>query len=279
LREYHLKVEQYRKSQLNRPYKRKGEITVFLAMLSIVMCGFIYVIIHGAKITASKLKIEAITELALDSAMSEYNKELWDKFGLLYVDCNYKGISDGREESFLTHLASYVDVNVTGTSDILYLSSEITDICWATDNNYESFKEQIRECVKVGQYISDEEVLDSYIIDHKDLYVDIIDELVEYRVSELRAEYYGETGNDELPDFYEIVDGDEEFKRYLSETDYEEKLILLINNIEAYMRETSYGKFDFDNLLYSATVTVYMEGPEEKTYECTRFITLRGGRS
>jgi len=265
---------------LNDSFKRKGEITVFLALLGIIICGFIYVIIRSTKNTAAKLRIEAVTELALDSAMSEYNKELWDKFGLLYVDCCYKGRSDGGKDSFLSHVATYVDINTTGVKDILYLSSEINDVSWAPDNDYESLKEEIRECVNADCNSSDEVVLDSYIIEHRELYEDFIEELVEYRISELRTEYFEDLDSEiYYEDLYEMVDEDEEFYRYLDETEYDEKLDTLIEYIEREMRETCYGEFDFDNLIYSATVTVFMEGPEGKTYECKRFITLRGGRS
>lgn len=237
LKEFQLTVQRY----------KKGEITVFLALISIVVCGFIYVVIDGARNAAVKLKMEAVTNLALDSAMSEYNIELWEKYGLLYVDSCYKGISDGGEEAFLSHFVSYIDVNMANMPGITYLSTEIIEIEYASDNQYESVVLQLRENLDDYAYMSDNSIINAYISDHKDLYYEFLENKQREKREQERREIYSE---------------------------YEEKLETLIYLIEEDMKENCYAEFDFDNLIHHVNLTVFMEGPTGKVYECTRELSL-----
>lgn len=141
--------------------KRSGEITIFISLICVVLCGFILIIIKSARVSAVRNRIEMITDISLTSIFSEYNKDLFDVYGLLYIDSSYRGVCKGNEESVKNHFARYFDTNISERDERLYglkyISSEITDEVLASDNEYESLYRQLRSIPYYSDY-SDNEI-------------------------------------------------------------------------------------------------------------------------
>lgn len=215
---------------------KKGEITVFLSMISLCFVAFIYAIIRLAQISENQAKAEIIAEIAINSAFAEYSKVLWDKYGLLYVDTSYNGAADGSDDLFLCKFVQYIDVNSALSSSISYLSSDASEISHATDNGFESVIRQIRSYTGLT-YAVDEEVIDTYISNNKYL-----------------SESFEKTGAYEEYDCYE-------------------KLEKMISFIEEDMKESN-SDFRFNGLIEGAEITVYMEDSKGKIYEATRKLSL-----
>ena len=103
---------------------KKAEITVFLSLLLSVILSLIMVLYKNAGIGAMELNAELSMDEALNSCFSEYSKELFRRYDLLYVDTSYReGEADiSRLEE---HLRAYLSENIgeKGGSDLfgLYL--------------------------------------------------------------------------------------------------------------------------------------------------------------
>ncbi|MDO4189625.1 MAG: hypothetical protein Q4D29_11610 [Lachnospiraceae bacterium] len=231
-------------------FKKSGEVTVFLSLLCLVICGLIAATVKSARISYLKNSIENITDISLKSAMSEYNKPLFDKYGLLYVDTTYKGVLDGGDESFINHLSQYMDANLKGYSSgneqLYYISSEVESSEYANSNDYESVFSQIISYMTnvkgMSASLSDKEIVKEY------LYLMFPDELDYINAEELEDEVNDMT-YDELRDY-------------------------CIHLIRKNMRENSYEEFDFNNLLSDISVTVYTKTSTGKIYECTKSYSL-----
>ena len=71
----------------------KGVITVYLSVTWAVFLSLIVTLIHGASMAAVKVKAECALENSLNSVFAEYNRGLWDKYNLLYIDISYESNS------------------------------------------------------------------------------------------------------------------------------------------------------------------------------------------
>lgn len=98
-------VQQF--SNKNMKYKKKGEITVFLSLILVPVLGIIIGAFESAKVHSGKLQALALSELALNSAFSEYSIDIFESYGFLCVDTEYRG-EDGGNNSFSDHISSYI---------------------------------------------------------------------------------------------------------------------------------------------------------------------------
>ena len=238
------------KSKYVKYFYKSGEVTVFLSMMCLVICGLIFSIIKSAKLQYQKLLIEISVESALKSAMSEYNKELFEKYGLLFVDTTYKGVTDGGDESFINHLSQYIDINLeqynTGGNPLCYISSSVNKSEYADANNHELVANQIvnymSNIYKDDSSFSDDDLIEKYI----------------------------------LLKFGEDVDSENEntIESKINEMSSEEKIVYCVDLITKEMRDTAYDEFNFSNLLSEVSVTVFISTDSEKIYECTKSYTL-----
>ena len=109
-------------------YKRqfKGEITVFLSLLLVVLLTFIGGLLQSASIHITKSMKRADTKLALESVFAEYESELLEEYDIFAK-------LDGDETKFSRRLWFY------GAKD---MEHEIQKIQFLTDNHGQAFYEQ-----------------------------------------------------------------------------------------------------------------------------------------
>ncbi len=85
-------------------------LTVYLSLSLTVMLALILALLQGARVGAVKMKSELVTDIASNSVLGEYNRALFDKYGLLFIDdsfCSSKGSPKNVEE----HLSRYFTKN------------------------------------------------------------------------------------------------------------------------------------------------------------------------
>lgn len=93
-------------------YKFRGEITTALALMLSILLAFVGVVIESARAQAVRAQTERVMQIGLHSCFGEFNKDLWEKYDLLAVDCSYRA-AKGSEERFAEHLKEYASVNFT----------------------------------------------------------------------------------------------------------------------------------------------------------------------
>lgn len=66
-----------------------GYITVFFSIVIAVILSLLLTMIAGVRDSAMRLKTKNSMDISLRSAFSEYHKELWERYNLVFVDSTY----------------------------------------------------------------------------------------------------------------------------------------------------------------------------------------------
>ncbi len=140
---------------MNRLKRKKtinisGVLSVYLALMIAVMIPIILTMIEGARISALRTKIGCAADLAMDSALAEYNRELLKQYDLLFIDTAYDsgmGSLDNTREHMLDYLSYNIDPGkdnfLMGGADFLRLECdglEFTGVSRATDDDGAVFR-------------------------------------------------------------------------------------------------------------------------------------------
>lgn len=88
----------------------KGYLTVFLALSLSILTGFILFLTFNAIKNGEKVRFECAADIGMNAVLSEYHTELFDKYGLLYVDASYLG-DNPSEENVEERLRFYIERN------------------------------------------------------------------------------------------------------------------------------------------------------------------------
>ena len=130
----------------------KGQVTIFLSIVFTLIASFIMVLIQNTKDSIVRMQIEIVTNAGLYSAFGEYNRELFNRYDLLFVDAGY-----GKDTSSLCglteHLNRYMDYNYRPYLDLPFLQEKqlvnitindlgLMDISRATDEEGSVFYNQ-----------------------------------------------------------------------------------------------------------------------------------------
>ena len=75
---------------------KKGEVTVFVSLMLAVLLFFFQACLQSARFAFLRSQTQEALELAEYSVLSEYHRELFDRYGLLYVDLGY---GNGQEDT------------------------------------------------------------------------------------------------------------------------------------------------------------------------------------
>ncbi len=111
----------------------RAEVTVFLSMVFILMVTFTGAVVESASIQAAKNYRRADVNRAMESVFAEYQKDLWQQYGLFALEGSYE--SGSYSEDLLKDRLGYY-----GASN---MEHETTRIQFLTDNGAEVFYQQV----------------------------------------------------------------------------------------------------------------------------------------
>nr|WP_297707613.1 DUF5702 domain-containing protein [uncultured Butyrivibrio sp.] len=131
----------------------KGYITVFLSLSITIILSLVLALYQGARIGTVRMKAECVADIAMNSVLSEYNRELFDQYSLLFVDCSY-GRPNPSVVNTREHLRYYAGKNferstIGGLSNAQTMTAmnckdvNLTGYSVATDNEGAVFCRQI----------------------------------------------------------------------------------------------------------------------------------------
>lgn len=198
---------QYMKSLIFRKRNNEGVVSVYLCMMLAVMISVLLIIIEASRVNAMQTQIECSSDMAMDSALSEYNQILLDRYGLLFIDTSY-GKSEGSLDNLTEHIKSYLEYNLNpqkdellllGSSDLLGLSVDSIDVLnvsRATDDNG-----------KVFRYMAESYMLEKYGFGYIDDIQSMINTTNEYSLFDTDLDEEYEQAQD---DFYNFESPGEE---------------------------------------------------------------------
>lgn len=137
---------------------KKGSITIFYSLLLTIILALISTVAVTAKTKAGRAQIAMCMDMAMFSAMSKYDKELFKEFHLFFMDGGYcthtlqmGNLIDEIESDLSYTLMPSKKQTLWGGIDFLDLSiknSAITGYTLATDNNGSVFREQVLQYMK-----------------------------------------------------------------------------------------------------------------------------------
>ena len=192
-------MKQREKGYMKKYKNNYGAVSIYLCLLLAVVLSVLLIVVEAARVNAMQTQIECSADLAMDSCLAEYHRELLNRYDLLFIDTSY-GENEGSIEKLNSHLTNYMTYNLSpqkdtllslGSSDLLGLSVDEVDILRAsraTDNNGEVYR-----------YMAT-----SYMKEHYGIaYLDDIKDMTEYCESNnLFTEDMQQESDDALDDYY-----------------------------------------------------------------------------
>ena len=139
----------------NRDIRRKkagGYLTVFLALSLPIILSLVFVLLNGARRNAVRLQTEFAVDTAVNSALAEFSKELFEQYDLLMIDTSYR-TGNAQLSNTEQHVRKYLEANLSsggvkrmGTADFTRTSlSELTltNTRFALDEGCGVLREQV----------------------------------------------------------------------------------------------------------------------------------------
>lgn len=123
--------------------EKKGQITVFLSLIFLVLMGLAFCILEGMHIYTEVSLSEEVFMEAGDYVLSQYNRPLFERYHLFFLDPEEEEqiVSDGE-----SYMKSYLDTNSSFSFECDNLS--VTEEKTAVDEDGLYLKHQIREWMK-----------------------------------------------------------------------------------------------------------------------------------
>lgn len=124
--------------------KKSGEITVFLALVLSILISLLFTVIQAARTNAMRFQTECVTDMALQSVLAEYNRELLEQYELFFIDAAY-GTMEESNILLEEHIREYLEKNFNAggwqrnfsIKDLLELQIDFAEIeksCGAADD-------------------------------------------------------------------------------------------------------------------------------------------------
>ena len=86
-------------------------LTVFLSLSLSVLLGVFLFLIQAALVGHSKMKLECVTDIGMNSVLGEFHRELLEQYDLLFVDLSYGSASGGIAQA-QSHLTGFIAENL-----------------------------------------------------------------------------------------------------------------------------------------------------------------------
>lgn len=131
--------------------KCKGSVSILLVLILLPMFYLVGIVIDASKVVASENVVSGAGDLALNSILANYNRELMDVYGLFGVSESselIEDVSNSFTESVLT------SQNATGIIEIEVESFEVEFVPESSLDNPDVLKNQILEYMKIRAPVS-----------------------------------------------------------------------------------------------------------------------------
>lgn len=88
---------------------KNGYITVYLSLVTGVLLSLILTMVEGVRLHTMRAQTECVMDMAMDSALAEYHRELLEQYDLFFIDMSY-----GSSPAFANveeHIRGYMNMN------------------------------------------------------------------------------------------------------------------------------------------------------------------------
>ena len=125
----------------------KGSITIYLSLSLVIITALICTLVESGRISGLKAKAQSISYFAVDSTFSEYGRELFEDYGLMFLWCTKEDIKN----KFMDYANYNCDMSkgiISKNADLFELEIsevEILEIERATDKGGDVFASQVSD--------------------------------------------------------------------------------------------------------------------------------------
>ncbi len=128
-------------------YRRtvSGQVTVFISLIMMCIFTFFCVLLESARTAGARWYLQAAASSAMDSVFSQYHRQLWDSYRLLFAEY------DSKEElaaDFADFLQPYL--NTENWYPMEVSSVEAVELLRATEEDARYFEQSILDYMKYG---------------------------------------------------------------------------------------------------------------------------------
>ncbi|MDO4333360.1 MAG: DUF5702 domain-containing protein [Eubacteriales bacterium] len=107
---------------------RGGYMTVYLALVTGILLSLILTVVEGARRSTIRMHIECCADMALDSALAEYHREMLKQYELFFIDTSY-GTGDPSFHRTEDHIRDYMEKNLRPREEFsIPLAKDITGL-------------------------------------------------------------------------------------------------------------------------------------------------------
>ena len=135
-----------------------GYLTIYVSLSLTIMLSLFLTVIDGARRSTCRLESRCIMDVAMDSVMAEYHKELFNQYNLFYIDSAYGSQNPSyynTEARLRYYLEKNIDYDEVSYLDFLYkdlMGLQVDDImlkevALATDLDGKLFQKKAAEAV------------------------------------------------------------------------------------------------------------------------------------
>lgn len=126
-------------------HQADGQVTVFISLIMMCMFAFFCVLLESARTAGARWYLQTAASSALDSVFSQYHRQLWDSYRLLFAEY------DGEEEleaDFAAFIQPYLETENWYPMEFESASAE--SVLRATDEGGLYFEQEILDYMKYG---------------------------------------------------------------------------------------------------------------------------------
>lgn len=123
--------------------RKQGEITVFLSLILVCMLSLFMGLLESARTAGARLYLNMAADSAMASVMSQYNRNLWDMYHLLFLEYESEAAVVRSFESYLSFYMEQENLYPMKENGI-----EITGIVTMDDNGGKALENEILSYVK-----------------------------------------------------------------------------------------------------------------------------------
>lgn len=124
---------------------RRGEITVFLAMILASVCALLCGLVESARTAGARCSLRMAVNASMDSLMSQYHRTLWEKYRILGLEFDKKESLEGEMQQFLERCLDGENWYPMRTEEVY-----ARDIVTLTHGNGRYMEREILEYMKYG---------------------------------------------------------------------------------------------------------------------------------
>lgn len=130
--------------KMGKAGKVKAYLTVYMTLSLTVLLAVVMVLLTGVKKNTIRMEEELALNTAGNSALAEYDQELFRQYDLFFIDTSY-GTDHARTEKIGDHVMNYANKNLENTKlfESKMICADIQEVELATDNGGEVLKQQI----------------------------------------------------------------------------------------------------------------------------------------